>query len=54
MAYDANLIEKRWQEIWDKNEYFEPKDDLTLPKKIYFIYVSLSKWSYTYGTCEKL
>ncbi|ELK4666357.1 leucine--tRNA ligase [Campylobacter coli] len=33
MAYEANLIEKKWQEIWDKNEYFEPKDDLTLPKK---------------------
>lgn len=33
MAYEASKIEKKWQEIWDKNEYFEPKDDLTLPKK---------------------
>lgn len=53
MAYDANLIEKRWQEIWDKNEYFEPKDDLTLPKNIFYL-CFLIKWSYTYGTCEKL
>ncbi|MCW1359748.1 leucine--tRNA ligase [Campylobacter sp. CCS1377] len=33
MAYNASVIEKKWQEIWDKNGYFEPKDDLTLPKK---------------------
>ena len=33
MAYEAGVIEKKWQEIWDKNEYFEPKDDLNLPKK---------------------
>ncbi|EAI6754465.1 leucine--tRNA ligase [Campylobacter jejuni] len=33
MAYEASLIEKKWQKIWDENEYFEPKDDLNLPKK---------------------
>ncbi|WP_434735954.1 hypothetical protein, partial [Campylobacter jejuni] len=26
MAYEAGLIEKKWQKIWDENEYFEPKD----------------------------
>ncbi|EPV6706845.1 hypothetical protein ACV82Z_001826, partial [Campylobacter jejuni] len=25
MAYEASLIEKKWQKIWDENEYFEPK-----------------------------
>ncbi|MDX2322841.1 leucine--tRNA ligase [Campylobacter hepaticus] len=33
MAYKASLIEKKWQKIWDENKCFEPKDDLTLPKK---------------------
>lgn len=33
MAYKASFIEKKWQKIWDENEYFEPKDDLNLPKK---------------------
>ncbi|MBZ7959254.1 leucine--tRNA ligase [Campylobacter molothri] len=33
MAYEARSIEKKWQEIWDKNNYFEPKDDFSLPKK---------------------
>ena len=31
--YEPLKIEKKWQEIWDKNEEFEPKDDLSLPKK---------------------
>ena len=33
MAYKASFIEKKWQKVWDENEYFEPKDDLNLPKK---------------------
>ncbi|MBZ7953590.1 leucine--tRNA ligase [Campylobacter sp. W0018] len=33
MAYEAKSIEKKWQEIWDKNNYFEPKNDFSLPKK---------------------
>ncbi|CAD7287266.1 leucine--tRNA ligase [Campylobacter suis] len=33
LKYDALNIEKKWQEIWSKNEEFEPKDDYTLPKK---------------------
>ena len=31
--YEPLKIEKKWQEIWDKNEEFAPKDDLSLPKK---------------------
>ncbi|MEO1928075.1 MAG: leucine--tRNA ligase [Nautiliaceae bacterium] len=31
--YKAADIEKKWQEIWDKEEAFEPKEDYTLPKK---------------------
>ena len=31
--YEPLKIEKKWQEIWDKNDEFEPKDDLSLPKK---------------------
>jgi len=31
--YKPEAIEKKWQEIWDKEEAFEPKEDKTLPKK---------------------
>jgi len=31
--YKSNQIEKKWQEIWDKEKAFEPKNDYTLPKK---------------------
>ena len=33
MPYNAKDIEKKWQEIWEKEQSFEPKDDYTLPKK---------------------
>lgn len=33
MPYDAKKIEKKWQEIWDKGDKFEPLDDFSLPKK---------------------
>ncbi|WP_169942046.1 leucine--tRNA ligase [Campylobacter sp. RM15925] len=33
LKYDALKIEKKWQEIWLKDEEFEPKDDYSLPKK---------------------
>lgn len=33
MNYDAKKIEKTWQEIWIKNQEFEPKDDYNLKKK---------------------
>lgn len=33
MQYDAKKIEYKWQEIWQKQEYAEPKDDYTMPKK---------------------
>lgn len=33
MAYNAKDIEKKWQDIWDKEQSFEPKDDFALPKK---------------------
>lgn len=32
-SYDFAKIEKKWQTVWDKTKYFEPKEDLTLPKK---------------------
>jgi leucyl-tRNA synthetase len=31
--YKPQEIEKKWQEIWDKEEAFEPKEDYSLPKK---------------------
>ncbi len=31
--YKPNIIEKKWQEIWEKEKAFEPKDDYNLPKK---------------------
>lgn len=31
--YNPKVIEKKWQEIWDKEEAYEPKEDYTLPKK---------------------
>lgn len=33
MAYNAKDIEKKWQDIWDKEQSFEPKEDFYLPKK---------------------
>ncbi|EAJ0335609.1 leucine--tRNA ligase [Campylobacter lari] len=33
MAYEAGKIEKKWQKNWQEKEYFEPKDDFSLPKK---------------------
>ncbi|MBK1973621.1 leucine--tRNA ligase [Campylobacter sp. TTU-622] len=33
MAYNASIIEKKWQENWDKDNYFEPKRDYSLKKK---------------------
>ncbi|HEC1572839.1 TPA: leucine--tRNA ligase [Campylobacter upsaliensis] len=33
MAYEASVIEQKWQKIWQESEAFEPKDDFTLPKK---------------------
>ncbi|EGK8048019.1 leucine--tRNA ligase [Campylobacter lari] len=33
MAYEAGKIEKKWQKIWQEKQYFEPKDDFSLPKK---------------------
>ncbi len=31
--YKPDVIEKKWQEIWDKEEAYEPKEDYNLPKK---------------------
>ncbi len=33
MNYNPKEIEKRWQDIWEKERAFEPKDDKSLPKK---------------------
>ncbi|NDJ27795.1 leucine--tRNA ligase [Campylobacter sp. MIT 12-8780] len=33
MAYEASVIEKKWQQFWQESEAFEPKDDLSLAKK---------------------
>ncbi len=33
MSYNPKEIESKWQEIWDKENAFEPKDDKSLPKK---------------------
>ncbi len=33
MSYNPKEIEKKWQDIWDKENSFEPLDDKSLPKK---------------------
>lgn len=33
MPYNAKDIEQKWQELWDKEQSFEPKEDYSLPKK---------------------
>lgn len=33
MEYCAKDIESKWQKIWSQNEYSEPKNDYSLPKK---------------------
>lgn len=33
MSYNAREIEKKWQKLWQEQDYFEPKDDYSLEKK---------------------
>ncbi len=33
MSYNPQEIEKKWQDIWEKEGAYEPKDDHSLPKK---------------------
>ena len=33
MEYNAKVIEKKWQEFWEKTNAYEPKEDKNLPKK---------------------
>ena len=33
MSYNPQEIEKKWQDIWEEEGAYEPKDDKTLPKK---------------------
>ncbi len=33
MDYNPSVIEKKWQEFWDKNESFEPSEDYSKDKK---------------------
>ena len=33
MEYNPRLVEKKWQEYWDKNNSFEPSDDKSKEKK---------------------
>lgn len=33
MSYESHKIEKKWQELWEKEKAFEPKEDYSLPKK---------------------
>ncbi len=33
MGYNPSEIEKKWQDIWERNGSFEPSDDRSLPKK---------------------
>lgn len=44
MEYNSKDIEKKWQNFWSEKQSFEPSDDLTKEKKIYFKYVPISKW----------
>ena len=37
MAYDFKEIEKKWQNIWEKEETFKAKTDYSLPK--YYVLV---------------
>lgn len=31
--YSSKQIEKKWQQFWEENNSYEPKDDLSLPKQ---------------------
>lgn len=44
MRYDFAAIEKKWQDIWEKNGTFKAKDDYTLPK-----YYALVEFPYPSG-----
>ena len=43
--YNANAIEKKWQDIWDKERVFEAKNDYTMPK-----YYCLIEFPYPSGS----
>ena len=44
MKYDFAQIEKKWQDIWDKNNTFAASDDYSKPK-----YYALVEFPYPSG-----
>ena len=44
MKYDFKTIEKKWQDIWDKEKTFAAKQDFSLPK-----YYALVEFPYPSG-----
>ena len=44
MKYDFRAIEKKWQDIWDKENTFAAKQDFSLPK-----YYALVEFPYPSG-----
>ena len=44
MKYDFKQVEKKWQDIWDKEHTFAAKQDYTLPK-----YYALVEFPYPSG-----
>ena len=49
--YNFKTIEKKWQEHWDKNQFYKTKKDPKKKKILLFRNVSLSVRKNTYGTC---
>ena len=50
--YNFNIIEKKWQDFWDKNQSFKTVTDKN--KKFYVLEMFPYHRKDTHGTCSKL
>jgi len=51
--YNPREIEAEAQKFWEEKKVFEVFEDPE-KEKFYCLYVSISKWKITYGSCTEL
>ena len=52
--YNFKVIEKKWQNFWEKNKSFKIKINKNKKKILLFGNVSISIWKNSYGPRKKL